>query len=490
VTPLLFALLLAPGCDSDTGINKLEPKLTFSPAELTFGDVVVDYTEVLSIEIINTGRVPLDVERIYLQGDSGATFTVLSENNLRISEDERELLEVAFTPGTFLDYADALILESDDPDLPLASIPLTGTGVDAPTPDIDIDPVTLDFGVVTPLTAETLWFNLTNVGDGVLTIGETTQTGSGNFQVVSDPAGATVAPLGSDTQTVVVVYTPSALDGDSGTFVVNSDDPDEPVVTVHMLGNGGGDFEYPVAVIDGPANAAPLDTISLDGSDSYDPEGFAITGYTWTLTDAPVGSGASLTTSVPDSTSMFLDIAGHYEVQLRVANEIGLSSAPEKYEVDAIPSDRVHVELLWDTPNTDLDLHMLYGLDATFFNHPNDCCWCNPNPNWGASLDSLDNPLLALDDISGYGPENINIEDPEDGTFPLRVHFFEDNGGGATIATVRIYIDGILEDSFSRVLLRDEVWDVATVRWPDGLVVEENADPYEAPRRMCSSEAR
>ena len=61
---------------------------------------------------------------------------------------------------------------------------------------------------------------------------------------------------------------------------------------------------------------------------------------------------------------------------------------------------------------------------------------------------------------------------------------------GASTATVRFYIDGLLESSFSRVLQRNEVWEVATVRWPEGLVVEENADPYEAPRRGCSQDAR
>ncbi|MEE2750615.1 MAG: choice-of-anchor D domain-containing protein [Myxococcota bacterium] len=489
MTTLALAMLLAGGCTPDQGINKLEPKLTFSPVELNYGEVVVDYPTTATLEIINTGRVPLNVSNVYLSESTGDIFLFESEE-MRITEDERQELVVTFTPSTFLDYEDALILESNDPDLPLAYIPITGTGVDAPTPDNAIDPLTLDFGEVEPLSVATLWFTIVNEGDGELRITGTSQEGSGNFQVVTDPEGATLAPLGADVQTIVVIYTPQALEGDSGTFTIQSDDPDEPEIVVHFLGNGGGDFEYPVAVIDGPANAAPLDYLTLDGSDSYDPQGFAITDYEWTLSSTPSGSASELSSDVSDSTSFFLDIAGHYEVQLKVTNEIGLSSAPEKYQVDAIPDDRVHVELLWDTPNTDLDLHMFSGPGVSFFNIPDDCTWCNPNPNWGATLDSNDNPLLALDDISGFGPENININEPASGEYPVRVHFFEDNGGGATTATVRFYIDGILGDSYSRVLQRNEVWDVATVRWPDGLVVEENADPYEAPRRGCSQNAR
>ena len=301
---------------------------------------------------------------------------------------------------------------------------------------------------------------------------------------MTDPAGSVVAGQDGGDLQVIVLYNPSHIDGDNGKFTIESNDPDEPVVEVTLLGNGGGDFEYPVAVIGGPAAPAPPVTVALDGSDSYDPNGWEIVDYEWTLTDWPDGSGTSMTDTVGDNVEVFFDIAGEYEVQLKVTNEYGITSAPAKYRVDAIPVDDIHVELLWDTANADLDLHMLNGNAAELFIEPDDVCYCNPSPNWGES-GIEDDPRLDLDDLGGHGPENINILSPQTGEYPVRVHYFDDNGDGFVTATVRFYLNGVLEDEVSRVLARDEVWNAGIVRWPDAVIVEEEGDPAPAPRRSC-----
>jgi hypothetical protein len=482
MTRIMLLPLLLVGCGPDQTINKLEPKLAYSPASIEFGDVAVDYTANFSVEIINAGRASLDVNAIHFSGGNPGIFTV-EPSDFRLTMDERQEVIVSFTPKTYLVYADELVIKSDDPDNKEIRIPLTGEGVEAPTPDIEVSDLTLDFGEVTPLTITSMWFTIKNVGDDALTIQQTTQTGSGNFTIVTDPENSVLDPQ-VDTATVVVLYQPQGLAGDSGSFEILSDDPDEPSVVVHLLGNGGGDFDYPVAVIDGPAEAAPLDTLSLDGSGSYDPEGFALTDYVWTVTGLPSGSNTELSNLLTEDTHLFLDIAGTYEVQLQVWNEIGLASAPAKYEIKAIPDDRIHVELIWDSANGDMDLHVYEDESVQFFELIGDCNYCNPNPNWGGG-GSADDPSLDLDDTMGFGPENTNINEPADGNYPVRVHYFEDNNSGASTATVRFYIDGELFDQYSRVLTRNQIWDVGTIKWPDGVVVEENADPYEAEKRTC-----
>jgi len=478
---LLLPLLLI-GCGQDQSINKLEPKLAYSPASIEFGEVAVDYPSTVTVEIINAGRAGLSVNAVHFSGSNPGIFSV-EPTEFDVAMDERQEVSVSFTPKTYLVYGDELVIKSDDPENKEIRIPVTGEGVKAPTPDIEVTPLTLDFGEVAPLSSSTLWFTIENAGDDDLHIQQTTQSGSGNFTIISDPEYSTVSPQ-TDTETVLVTYEPQSLDGDSGTFEIVSDDPDEPSIVVHFLGNGGGDFDYPVAVIDGPPNAAPLDTIQLDGSGSYDPEGFELTDYVWTVTHLPTGSKSELTNVITDDTKMFLDIAGTYEVQLQVWNEIGLASAPTKYEVKAIPDDRIHVELIWDTGNSDMDLHMYEDENVEFFQFIGDCNFCNPNPNWGTAASS-DDPSLDLDDVGGYGPENTNINEPAAGNYPVRVHYFEDNNNGASTATVRFYLDGELFDQFSRVLTRNQIWDVGTIKWPDGVVIEENADPYDAEKRDC-----
>jgi hypothetical protein len=467
-------------CNGDQNFNQLVPEITVSPGSVDFGEVVVDYTETAHLEVINTGRAPLTVELGF--GDGGGPYRV-EPSSFGLAAGERQELELSFTPPTYLEYPTELIFQSDDPDNPNLAIPVTGLGGDGPTPDIQLDTTTLDFGEPVAIgDAQTLWFNVSNVGDGDLHITDTQQTGSGAFSLPQDPSWSTLAA--GSTTTVVVLYTPANLDGDHGSFVLSSDDPDEPEVTVQFLGNGGGDFEYPVAVIDGPSSVDPPETVSLDGSGSYDPAGFELVAYEWTLSKQPEGSAGELVATAGDSTEAFFDIAGRYEVQLVVENELGARSAPGKYTVDAIPEDAIHVEMFWDAPAADLDLHLLSSPSAELFDRPDDACYCNTNPDWGTS-DSADDPRLDLDDIYGHGPENINIEEPADGEYPIRVHYFDDNGDGAVTSTVRVYLDGVLEEELSRVLERNEVWSAGRVRWPDAVLVEEDTVEANTGPRDC-----
>ena len=112
--------------------------------------------------------------------------------------------------------------------------------------------------------------------------------------------------------------------------------------------------------------------------------------------------------------------------------------------VAAVPEEDLYVLLSWNTGNSDLDLHLVQADPANYFEVPEDCCYCNPNPNWGEGSDELDDPVLALDNRVGFGPENINIEDPQSGTYYVRVHYFRDNSGGPTEATLSIYVAGEL----------------------------------------------
>jgi len=340
----------------------------------------------------------------------------------------------------------------------------------------------VDFGSTMPGTPAVRWFTVTNRGDDDLRISGTTQSGSGTFTVEGSIDGDALPP-GQSSQ-VIVIYNPTALTGDNGSLVIESDDPDEPSVTVTFLGNGGGDFDYPVAVIDGPATAVPRETLTLDGSDSYDPAGYTPLTYHWTLEEVPEGSAAGdVFLLQTDQAFLQTDLAGDYAVTLQVENTLGILSAPARYRVTAIPEEQLHVELSWNTPAADLDLHLLNG-EGSFFINPDDCNWCNRTPRWGES-GSGDDPRLDIDDLYGYGPENINVDTPAEDTYAVKVHYFEDNGDGDVVATVKIYTYGILQGRFSKILRRNQVWDVADIRWPDGAVLEGTSSPYTAPRRGC-----
>lgn len=479
---MLWVFAILAGCENDQVVSKVYPNLTMTPEILDFGSVTVDYSSSSTVEMINGGLAPLNIASIEISGERADVFTVgEGPPEDKLPDDETFPLVVTFLPKDLLPYTATMTVVSDDPDSP-HTVTLTGTGEAAPTPDISCDALSIDFGTVSSGGQATRWATCSNAGAGPLNISRWTQAGGGAFAIETDLAGVTIQPGAA--QQVIVTYSPSTEAGDSGSFTLYSDDPDEPEVEITLLGNGGGDFPYPEAVLTCPATAVPRTMLTFDGSGSNDPNGYEPLTYHWTVRSLPDGSAsAEYFTEVTDVAYLQTDIAGEYTVALQVTNSIDLLSAPAACTVNAIPEEDLHVELIWSTPGADVDLHLLNGI-GSFYVKPDDCNYCNRNPEWGESGD-LDNPSLDIDDLYGYGPENINVQTPAGDTYSVKVHYYETNGDGDLTATVRIYVYGVLAEEYSKVLRRDKVWDVAQIRMPDGDVIEETTALYTAPMRAC-----
>ena len=117
-------------------------------------------------------------------------------------------------------------------------------------------------------------------------------------------------------------FRPDAL----GTYVIKlivkddtgrKSDPDYAIISVTEV-------DLPIADAGADQTGGIGDTISLDGTDSYDPSGRDLT-YTWTLASAPSASAASLTDDAASSTAFTADAGGLYVASLVVSN--GLSES-------------------------------------------------------------------------------------------------------------------------------------------------------------------
>jgi hypothetical protein len=142
-----------------------------------------------------------------------------------------------------------------------------------------------------------------------------------------------------------------------------------------------------------------------------------------------------------------------------------LAQAPPLEEVD------LHIQLEWDSNNTDVDLHFLREGDP-IFDCPLDCFYANPEPDWGVAGDFDDDCFLDTDDVNGYGPENINVAHPQAGTYRIFLHYYDDtfeqSSSNSSNATVRVLFNGVLAAEYGPEYLDStgRVWDVALLEWP------------------------
>ena len=114
----------------------------------------------------------------------------------------------------------------------------------------------------------------------------------------------------------------------------------------------------------------------------------------------------TLHTSDPGDPTMQLDVSG-----------VGISPPLEEIGLT--------IKLTWDTDETDVDSHFI-APNGTFFDCDLDCHYQNPAPDWGVQGDWLDDPFLDVDDVDGYGPEHVNISEPEPGTYTFILHYYDD----------------------------------------------------------------
>ena len=239
----------------------------------------------------------------------------------------------------------------------------------------------------------------------------------------------------------------------------------------------------------------PQTVLHLYGDQSYAAVG-TIATWSWSV-DQPAGSQSVF---IPSSTfpnpTFEVNVAGVYTFSLTVKDEQGIPACvPDLFEVVVIPDVAIHIELLWHTPGdpdetdegpeagTDLDLHFIHpwaggpdldgdGQPDGWFDQPFDCFWFNAHPEWGSFDPAIDdNPGLDRDDTDGAGPENINLNIPENVTYKVGVHSWNDHGYGNSFATVRVYLYSQLVFEVPDVELIDsDMWEVCALDWPSGQV--------------------
>ncbi|MCO4773237.1 MAG: choice-of-anchor D domain-containing protein [Deltaproteobacteria bacterium] len=383
-------------------------------------------------------------------------------------------------------------------------VPIAGGATGEPVPDIYSKPAQVDFGttfIESSAAPQTVLVG--NGGPGLLEVGQATLADGTHFGLDAAELSGSSFTLG-DWAFITVFFNPQAAGSHSTDIVIPSNDPDEPELRIPVQGTAdptpiddppGDDDDssppppsggIPIAVCGSTIFANPLEVVTLS-SVSFHTGGFGPTlslQYSWTLAP-PAGSITTLSNAntANASTSPYVDVVGSYIGTLTVTDAAGLTDSCTQ-TIEVLPPENFRVELFWDAED-DFDLHLLEANDGAGNqgtpNTGSDCYFGNCTSlglDWGVPGDIYDNPYLDLDDISGFGPENINITDPAlapyDGWYQVMVHDYTgstDDNYGTTNGTLSIYLNQVLAQTYGFSMSGDgDQYYVAKIHWPTGQV--------------------
>jgi hypothetical protein len=518
------------------------PKIQVSPEWVDFAQVSLGEEKEELVNILNTGKVNLNITGFSLLGSEFYTLQVQStdypageeavevtfEDAIVIAPGEATYFGIRFVPKNSAPANALLRIFSNDPaTAPVSDQDLGGTEIkitgNESVPCIAVNPSKVNFGGKKWGEQAVVPIEISACGDAPLEISDIFVKGgsSPDFDLdlstldhVPTAEMPVIVPIGASVLINVIFIpdapNPTAEDGslilDTGilTIVNNSFEQEKEV----ELSGAGVEIACPTSIIkcaEG-AEVIPQTILHLFGDESYAGNG-TIQKWEWDVSQ-PAGSQSVFVPSYTFPNPIFeANVAGVYTFYLTVYDQTNTPSCfPSEYDVVVIPDEAIHIELLWHTPEdldetdtgpeagSDLDLHFAHpwaagpdldgdGAPDGWFDIPFDCFWFNAHPNWG-NFDpgTKDDPGLDRDDTDGAGPEIVNLDVPENVVYRVGVHYWNDHDYGATYATVRVYIYAQLLFEVQDVMLVDsDMWEVCTIEWPSTKVqvITDDAGQYK-----------
>jgi hypothetical protein len=215
------------------------PNVAATPSPFDFGPVTVGATVLQAFTVENTGSADLDVSGTQITGPDAGDFAIVSGGGpFVLGPGAQQVVEIEFTPSTVGPKNADFEIASDDPDTPVLVVPLTGAGVAAGAPDIAVDPPSFDYGPVPVGATVPQAFTVENLGSVDLNVASTAITGAdaADFAIAAGGGAFTLAPGAQ--QVLEVEFTPGSIGPKSAALEVASDDPDTPLLTVPLTGEG------------------------------------------------------------------------------------------------------------------------------------------------------------------------------------------------------------------------------------------------------------
>lgn len=213
------------------GTGILVPDIALTKMRHDFGEVSIGHFSDWELWVYNFGSDTLKLFNAVTDNDDfSILFPPFPQNVL---PGEHIHVVVSFTPTSEGLITGGLTLTSNDPDEGTLLVTLMGEGLLVPTPDIALSSVTLDFESVAVGESVERTFIIQNVGTADLIVYAVVSEHV-DFELVGPTFPSVIGPSGE--VEVTVRFAPSGEGVINGSFLVNSNDPDEGSITVYGTG--------------------------------------------------------------------------------------------------------------------------------------------------------------------------------------------------------------------------------------------------------------
>jgi len=226
--------------------------LTFSPASLDFGTLLVGSTSTLPIQVTNTSAVPAIFDGITATGDytlSGSCPTPGSN----LAAATSCTLKATFAPTQSGTRSGVIKVASSLSTLPL-TIPLTGIGAQS---HLQANPDALDFGSLSLGASADLTLTLSNSGNAPIT--QLALAITGDYTIVT-PCAVTILNAGGSCS-ITLAFTPTTTGIRTGTLTITSSDVNSPM-KLPLTGTG-----VPIGSFTLTANGKPASSATVKSGD-------------------------------------------------------------------------------------------------------------------------------------------------------------------------------------------------------------------------------
>jgi len=243
------------------------PEISVVPAEINFGEILINEVADATFKIHNLGNAGLIVFGIQSVGDQ---FTVRFPGELFIAPRDSVQISVLFSSQESGIFEGLIEIRSNDPDNEVVNINLTGTALEEwIIPEINVQPEALNFGEVEVNHTEDLILAIENLGNGDLIISDIDIEGAyfwSNFE-----AEITIPP--EEMSELIVTFGPDEIRDYEATLSIHSNDPENNILSVLCSGIGIEEREHLIHELgffdtDGFAN-----DVSIDGQFAYVADG-------------------------------------------------------------------------------------------------------------------------------------------------------------------------------------------------------------------------